>query len=232
MRRLGGKKSRHLRHVPLLGRALPRAVEPQDVRVVRAELFQLSPVERAEAVPRGVVLLALRRVRVPVLAVREHPRVERVRWRPDRRVLRVMPVEVREVQPELDPGAPHRLGIRRHEIAPRRGRCHGRVPRPVRVGNGRVPQRHPVVVLRGQNGVPGTGLGEQSGPGVGVVRAPREARGLRVVLVPRALAQVVGPALGGAVHRVDAPVKEDAQLRPPVPLLHRHVRIQPGGSSG
>lgn len=202
-----------LPHPPLLLRALPFAVEPEDVGAEAGdELADLAVAVREVARPGLRVLLAGLGVRVGVGLHEVRSRV------PLARVVRVVPVGVRVVEADFEVPRAQRVDESGDEIAA--CRC---VPDDVEIAVVRIPQGDAVVVPGGEHRVLRADAGEQLGPGVRVVARRGEAVELFHVLLVRHLAGVEGPGLGRSAHGVDAVVDEDAQLGVGKPGLHRHT---------
>lgn len=211
---------RQFGHPPLLGRALPLAVEPEQIRSEPGE--QLAHL----AVP--VVEVALPGPRV--LGARGGGDVGAVdqfgmRWPgvPYRCVVRMVPVGVRVVQTGPEAPVAHRAHVLGNQVASRGG-----TPDHAQVAQPRFPQGHSVVVPCRQHGVAGPGAREEPGPSGGIEGGGGEAVELAHVLLVRHHLVEKGPGLGYSVDRVDAVVHEYAQLRLVEPGLHGHG----GPSSG
>ena len=160
--------ARELLRLPLLRRALPAAVEPEQVdhTVLRQQLAELRELEGEEALP-----LLGRRPRLaaePVGAVLVA----------ERRVVRVVPVEEREVEADPQPGRARRVDELAHQVAAVL-RVHDREA----AGRAGRPEREAVVVLRGQHRVAHAGGFRARQPVARGVRRGLEARRGRVVVV-------------------------------------------------
>ena len=214
--------------LPVRRGLLPLAVAPQDVRVVAVD--QLAHLRQHVVAD---VVLHRRRTRV------RHRRTGvRVGHRPAG-VRRVVPLVERVVEAGLELAVlPCRVEQVTGQVTLR-----AEVDR-VAAADLAVPQRHALVVLRGQHEVLRTGVVEQLHPFLRVVllrlpladeRVVRRvlAVGVPVVVVRRRvpLVHVVPVPLGVRAarapggHRVRTPVDEDAELRVVEPLRHR-VRVQ------
>ena len=178
--------------MPGLGALLPVAVEPEQIRLVcLGELGKLRLVEIHEALPADGIV----RDGVAGLVLGEVG------------VVRMRPVQQGIVEPHFQSPLARFLDKRRQDVAA--GRC---LLRDAEIGGPGVPKGDAVVVFGRDNRVFRTALPDEVRPIGRVVLRGCEPVLLGHVLLVGKVFVVKGPAFGHAVHGIDSPMDEDAQL--------------------
>ena len=184
--------------MPRFCRLLPIAVKPPKVGVELSTKFrQLCEIELNESFPSFGLFFYL---------------VARSVFRPVG-IVRMRPVEQREVQSQPQSLSAHLLRKRREQVATRRRILPG--AQFSRLG---VPQRHAVVVLGRNDGVLRTALLNQAHPLLRVPFRCREPFLLRHILVVWQPLVVKRPTLRNPSDGIDSPMDEDAELGFPEPF--------------
>ena len=189
---VGGEKVDDFGRMPGLGALLPVAVEPEQIRLVcLGELGKLRLVEIHEALPADGIV----RDGVAGLVLGEVG------------VVRMRPVQQGIVEPHFQSPLARFLDKRRQDVAA--GRC---LLRDAEIGGPGVPKGDAVVVFGRDNRVFRTALPDEVRPIGRVVLRGCEPVLLGHVLLVGKVFVVKGPAFGHAVHGIDSPMDEDAQL--------------------
>ena len=200
---------------------LPLAPAPVALRVGEVQPQDVERVEQRDQLAHLVVQVLDVLAHVALCVGCEKGQVVRSRMDPVHRELRVVPVNQRVIEADLQPRLPERLHPRPQQIAPRR-----RIRRFV-VGELAVPEAEAVVVLARDDRVFHAGTLGGRGPLVRVVEVGVEVIEVRLVVLVGDLLALFHPLVARR-HRVDAPVSEQAEpiMNEPLGLARRICRLR------
>ena len=191
------QESRQALSVPSVSGLLPVAIKPIQVWLVLVEFAKLVEVELEELLPSGGVVFHA----ITCIGTREIG------------IIRVRPIYQRIIQSEFKTMLAHLLHERRHDVALCGRGLHG-----VEVAILGIPQGHAIVVLCGENGIPGAALLNEVKPSLRIVVLGGEAIALAHILLVWQVLVVKRPALRNSIDRVYAIMNEDTQLGVVEPL--------------